>query len=183
MNAHRTLAKLLIGSAIGSTLALRAIALNIEPASNNSTLIAQYAASLAPEQVNLRAKQITVRIDGASTGSGAIIDSSGNTYTVISNWHVMKNPGSYSLQTIDGREHQVDPASIKQIPGLDLAVLKFTSNQNYQTADIGDSGNVTEGQNVYFAGYPGELRREDNRYYRFFAANIVGILPKDSENG
>lgn len=183
MNVHRTLVKLLIGSAIGSTLALRAIALNIEPASNNSRLIAQYAASLTPEQVNLRAKQITVRIDGASTGSGAIIDSSGNTYTVISNWHVMKNPGSYSLQTIDGREHQVDPGSIKQIPGLDLAVLKFTSNQNYQTADVGDSGNITEGQNVYFAGYPGELRREDNRYYRFFAANIVGILPKNTENG
>ncbi|MEY2857000.1 MAG: hypothetical protein RLZZ74_1312, partial [Cyanobacteriota bacterium] len=32
-------------------------------------------------------------------------------------------------------------------------------------------------------GYPGELRREDNRYYRFFTANIVGILPKSTENG
>ncbi len=184
MNFSGKLIKLLlIGSAIGSTLALRAIALTREPTSNNHTLIAQFAPALQPEQVNLRAKQITVRIDGANTGSGVIIESSGNNYTVLSNWHVMKNQGEYVLQTIDGREHKVEPASINQLPGLDLAILKFTSNQNYQSAEIGDSGNIVEGQNVYFAGYPGELRREDNRYYRFFAANIVGILPKSTENG
>ena len=183
MNFYGTLVKLLIGSAVGSTLALRAIALTIEPTTQNNTLIAQLAPALSPEQVNLRAKQITVRIDGANTGSGAIIESSGNTYTVLSNWHVMKNQGAYSLQTIDGREHQVNSDSIKQLPGLDLAVLQFTSNQNYQSAEIGNSDSLTEGQNVYFAGYPGELRREDNRYYRFFAANIVGILPKSTENG
>ena len=183
MKFSGTLVKLLIASTIGSTLALRAIALNLEPASDNHTTIAQLAPALSPEQVNLRAKQITVRIDGANTGSGAIIESSGNTYTVLSNWHVMKNRGEYSLQTIDGREHKVDPASIKQLPELDLAILQFTSNQNYQSAEIGNSSSLTEGQNVYFAGYPGELRREDNRYYRFFAANIVGILPKSTENG
>ena len=182
MNFSGTLVKLLIASAIGSTLALRAIALTREPTSNN-TLISQSAPALTAEQVNLRAKQITVRIDGANTGSGAIIESSGNTYTVLSNWHVMQNPGEYSLQTIDGREHKVDPASIKQLPGLDLAIFKFTSNQNYQSAEIGDSENIIEGQSVYFAGYPGELRREDNRYYRFFPADIVGILPKSTENG
>ncbi len=183
MNFSKTLIKLLLGSMIASTLAVTsAIALTIEPTTKNY-LIAQIYAALSPEQVNLRAKQITVRIDGANTGSGAIIESSGNTYTVLSNWHVMNNPGEYSLQTIDGREHKVESASIKQLPGLDLAIFKFTSNQNYQSAEIGDSGNITEGQNVYFAGYPGELRREDNRYYRFFAANIVGILPQSTENG
>ncbi|MGB5709439.1 MAG: GUN4 domain-containing protein, partial [Waterburya sp.] len=87
------------------------------------------------------------------------------------------------VQTIDGRKHQVIPATIKQLPELDLAVFQFTSNQNYQTAELGDSSNLSEGQNVYFAGYPGELRREDNRYYRFFPANLVGMLPKSTENG
>jgi hypothetical protein len=95
----------------------------------------------------------------------------------------MKNPGEYIVQTVDGRQHQVDPASIKQLPGLDLAILKFTSNQNYQIAELGDSANLNEGQSLYFAGYPGELREEDNRYYRFFPVNLVGILPKSTENG
>lgn len=145
--------------------------------------VTQQAQALAPEEVNLRAKQIVVRIDGANVGSGSIIERQGNTYTVLTNWHVMKNQGSYTLQTIDGRQHQVIPSSIKQLPGVDLAILQFNTDQNYQTAELGDSESLTEGQIIYFAGYPGELREEDNRYYRFFTANIVGILPKSTENG
>ena len=144
---------------------------------------AQIAQALSPEEVNLRAKQIIVRIDGASVGSGSLIDRADNVYTVLSNWHVMKNQGEYIVSTIDGRKHKVDPQSIRQLPGLDLAVFEFTSNQNYQVAEFGDSANLNEGQSVYFAGYPGELRQEDNRYYRFFSANLVGILPKSTENG
>ena len=147
------------------------------------TAVAQIAQALSPEEINLRAKQIVVRIDGASVGSGSLIERTEDSYTVLTNWHVVKNQGDYVVSTIDGRKHQVDPASIKQLPGLDLAVLKFSSNQNYQVAELGDSSNLNEGQNVYFSGYPGELRREDNRYYRFFTANLVGILPKPTENG
>ncbi|MBE9168259.1 GUN4 domain-containing protein [Pleurocapsales cyanobacterium LEGE 06147] len=143
----------------------------------------QIAQALAPEQINLRAKQITVRIDGDGTGSGVIVGQSGNSYTVITNWHIVKNPGQYSVQTTDGREHPVEYATVRQLAGLDLAVLQFASNQNYQLAEIGNSNGLIEGQNVYFAGYPGELRQEDNRYYRFFSANLVGILPQATENG
>ena len=147
------------------------------------TAVAQIAQVLSPEEINLRAKQIVVRIDGASVGSGSLIEHTEDSYTVLTNWHVVKNQGDYVVSTIDGRKHQVDPASIKQLPSLDLAVLKFSSNQNYQVAELGDSSNLNEGQNVYFSGYPGELRKEDNRYYRFFTANLVGILPKPTENG
>lgn len=173
--------QLIVGGAVGSTIALNILPLAMDlPAAKAAIQLAQ---ALSPEEINLRAKQIIVRIDGASIGSGSIVEYSDNAYTVLTNWHVMKNQGSYLVQTIDGRQHQVDPATIKQLPGLDLAVFKFTSNQNYQTAELGDSSNLSEGQNVYFAGYPGELRREDNRYYRFFTANLVGILPKSTDNG
>jgi serine protease Do len=148
-----------------------------------SAEVVNTAQGLAPEEVNLRAKQVIVRIDGANVGSGAIVESQAGSYTVLTNWHVMKNKGSYTLQTIDGRTHQVISSSIKQLPGLDLAIFQFSTDQNYQTAEFGDSSSLTEGQIIYFAGYPGELRREDNRYYRFFTANIVGLLPKSTENG
>ncbi|MGV2831199.1 GUN4 domain-containing protein [Myxosarcina sp. GI1(2024)] len=141
------------------------------------------AQALAPEQINLRAKQITVRIDGANLGSGVIIEESNNVYIVLTNWHVMQYPGQYTVQTIDGRQHQVNPTSIRQIKGLDLAIVKFDSEQNYQVAEVGDSSNLVEGQSIYFSGYPGELREEDSRYYRFFAANLVGILPNSTANG
>ena len=167
-----------VSGILTSGLLLSAIATSQTKAS-----VTQVAQALSPEEVNLRAKQIIVRIDGASVGTGSILEKNGNTYTVLTNWHVMKNDGGYTVQTIDGRKHEVIPSSIQQLPGLDLAVLKFNTQQYYQTAELGDSSNATEGQTIYFAGYPGELRREDNRYYRFFTANLVGILPRATENG
>jgi serine protease Do len=167
-----------VSSILASGILLGAIA-----AQQTQAEVPQLAQALAPEEVNLRAKQIVVRIDGANVGSGSILEYQDGNYTVLTNWHVMKNQGSYTVQTIDGRKHQVTATSIKQLPGVDLAIFQFSSDQNYQTAELGDSGSLSEGQIVYFAGYPGELRREDNRYYRFFTANIVGILPKSTENG
>lgn len=168
---------------IGVTIASVGVLILPLALQGNSDAIAQIAQTLAPEEVNLRAKQIIVRIDGASLGSGSLIGRSDNIYTVLTNWHVVQDAGDYTIQTVDGRKHQIDPASIRRLPGLDLAVVEFTSQQNYQIAELGDSSNLSEGQNVYFAGYPGELRQEDNRYYRFFTANLVGILPKSTENG
>ena len=174
------IAQLLVGGTIGSVVALNLLPANL---ASNSMAIAQLAQALNPEEVNLRVKQIIVRIDGANQGSGSLIGHSGTTYTVLTNWHVVKEEGDYTIQTIDGRKHQVDSASIKRLPGLDLGIFKFDSKQNYQVAELGDASNLSEGQTVYFAGYPGELRQEDNRYYRFFTANLVGILPKATEDG
>ncbi|MEL7409600.1 MAG: serine protease, partial [Cyanobacteria bacterium J06558_2] len=172
---------LIIGGAVGSTVAGNLIFSAVD----SSTAIAsvQLAQALTPEEVNLRAKQIVVRIDGASIGSGSIVDYENDVYTVLTNWHVMKQSGAYVIRTIDGRQHQVIPDSIKRLAGLDLAVFQFSSQQNYQVAELGNSSNLSEGQTIYFAGYPGELRREDNRNYRFFNANVVGILSQSTENG
>lgn len=181
MNINK-ISQITIAGALSTVFASSAIVAAIAPSSAKMA-IAQVAQALSPEEVNLRTKQIIVRIDGASVGSGTLLERADNTYTVLSNWHVMKNQGGYTVQTIDGRKHEVIPDSIKQLPGLDLAIFKFTTNQYYQVAELGDSSSLSEGQTVYFAGYPGELRREDNRYYRFFTANLVGILPRATENG
>ncbi|MEM8828886.1 MAG: GUN4 domain-containing protein [Cyanobacteria bacterium P01_G01_bin.19] len=182
MNFSGKISKSLMGGTLGFTLAFSALLTTVQPSVVRSAAV-KIAQTLSPEEVNLRAKQIIVRIDGAGIGSGSLIESSNNTYTVLTNWHVVKNQGAYVVRTIDGRKHEVDPASIKQIGGLDLAILRFTSNQNYQIAELGNPASLNEGQSVYFAGYPGELRKEDNRYYRFFSASLVGILPKSTENG
>ena len=143
----------------------------------------QLAQNLSPQEINLRAKQITVRIDGAEIGTGIIIDQSPEKYKVLTNWHVVKQAGDYSLRTIDGRTHAIAYDSVQQLPNLDLAILEFERKQNYQTAELGNSLGLVEGQNIYFAGYPGESRTENNRYYRFFSANVVGILPESNPNG
>ena len=143
----------------------------------------QIVQALSPQQVNLRAKQITVRIDGDKSGSGIIISSLDDSYTVLTNWHIVKDLGDYTIQTVDGRKHQLVSSTIKQLSNVDLAIFQFTSSQNYQVAEVGNSNNLIEGQNIYFAGYPGELRTESDRIYRFFAANIVGLLNTPNNNG
>ena len=119
--------------------------------------IAQSSSEITPQLLNRRVKQFTVRIDGASNGSGVIIDESDNTYTVLTNWHVVQEPGQYTIQTSDGRQHQVDYRQVQQLAGVDLALVKFTSEQNYQVAEVGDSDYLSEGQGVHLAGYPGVL--------------------------
>ena len=174
----------LVGKLTAISIQITGLAIAIAiPAYKTVAQVQQVTQALSPEQINLRAKQITVRIDGTGTGSGAIINKSENIYTVLTNWHVVKNPGQYIVQTIDGRPHDVNYTDIQKLAELDLALIKFSSNQNYQVADLGNSAQLIEGQNIYFAGYPGELRQEDNRYYRFFPANLVGILPQSTQNG
>ncbi|MGK7892977.1 MAG: GUN4 domain-containing protein [Xenococcus sp. (in: cyanobacteria)] len=143
----------------------------------------QIVQAISSQQVNLRAKQVTVRIDGDSFGSGIIIASADNVHTILTNWHIVKDLGNYVVQTVDGREHQVLTNTTRQLANVDLAILQFTSEQNYQIAEIGDSNNLLEGQNIYFAGYPGELRTESDRVYRFFAANLVGLLTQPNAKG
>ncbi|MEL7420537.1 MAG: hypothetical protein AAGK10_18490 [Cyanobacteria bacterium J06555_3] len=119
MNINK-ISQITIAGALSTVFASSAIVAAIAPSSAKMA-IAQVAQALSPEEVNLRTKQIIVRIDGASVGSGTLLERADNTYTVLSNWHVMKNQGGYTVQTIDGRKHEVIPDSIKQLPGLDLA--------------------------------------------------------------
>ncbi len=149
---------------------------------NQPKTITQSSSVITPQQLNRRVKQFTVRIDGMQNGSGVIIDESDNTYTVLTNWHVVQEPGQYTIQTSDGREHQVDYQQVKQLGGVDLALVKFTSEQNYQVAEVGDSDYLSEGQAVHLAGYPG-VKTNNDRLYRFYNLNIVGLLDTPINQG
>jgi len=109
-------------------------------------------AALTPPEIASIVQQITIRIDGANTGSGVIIERSKNIYTVVTNWHVLQEKGKYTVHTPDGRQYTV--SNIKRLPGIDLATFQFNSNQNYRVAAKGNSDQVTRGKSVYVGGYP-----------------------------
>ena len=110
--------------------------------------------ALEPTEVNAIAQKITVRISGPEAGSGIIVNKEGNTYTVLTNWHVVDTTGTYSIQTQNGASYRVNSSEMKRLPNVDLALFQFQSNQNYQAADIiPDSGKVMEGATVYAAGW------------------------------
>jgi sugar lactone lactonase YvrE len=140
--------------------------------------IPQLAVGLSPTEVNGIAQQITVRIDGANTGSGVIVDKQGNTYTVVTNWHVVEQSGTYTVQTSDGKRYQVNSSQIKRLGGVDLAVLQFSSEINYRQAELGNSERLSEGATVFVAGWAEPDRINPERGYKFLTGNLSGRVAK-----
>ncbi len=106
----------------------------------------------------------TVRIDSSSkaNGSGIIIAKKANTYTVLTAAHVLceredatKPYGGFNYEIIapDENKYPVDKSSIKIEEGVDLAVVKFKSSEDYQIATLADYNPNME-DFIFTAGYP-----------------------------
>lgn len=89
-----------------------------------------------PQEIQKIAREITVRIDPSTAGSGVIIAKQGNTYYVLTAGHVVKNADSYTALTYDGKRYPINSLSIKRMQEVDLAVVTFVSDRNYPTAKI-----------------------------------------------
>ena len=118
-----------------------------------------------PQPVRDIADKITVRIDGANGGSGIIIKGEGNTYTVLTCWHVVKNKGNYTVRIGTGKPYQVNYSTVKRIGKIDLAEFQFTSNENYRPVEIGNSGQVSAGSTVYAFGWAAPDQVSKGREY------------------
>ncbi len=171
MRTYNHLAAMLTGTAVVSAIVMTM------PSS---------ASALSGTQVNDIAREVTVLIRGEQGhGSGVIIQKSGNTYYVLTAEHVVRKRDDFKLVTADKQAYTIDYNQIQKISGVDLAIVKFTSDKNYQVAKIG-TAKTNEGQDVYVSGWPsngavgnaagGELIRQ------FTGGSISGFLPK-SLNG
>ncbi|MBD2679413.1 MULTISPECIES: serine protease [Nostoc] len=90
------------------------------------------------DKVDNIAQQITVRIDSKNhgNGSGVIIAKQGNTYYVATARHVVQKPDNYEITAPDGKRYLLQPEDIFQPEGIDVALVKFTSNETYAIATI-----------------------------------------------
>ncbi|MBF2006933.1 MAG: tetratricopeptide repeat protein [Chlorogloeopsis fritschii C42_A2020_084] len=138
----------------------------------------QFSVALSPKQVSDIARQFTIRIDGVGIGSGIIFERKGNTYFVLTNRHVIEEPGRYEIQTPDGDRYPIYYST--QLPGLDLAVLQFTSQKNYTTANFGNSDQLTEGMTVYAVGWA-QIPGLDQPSYQFTRGYIRSRLQKPDQ--
>jgi S1-C subfamily serine protease len=133
------------------------------------------------------AKKITVRIDGANTGSGAIIDHRGDRYIVLSNWHVVGSGNlplptkSFKIRTVDGRQHSVPASKIVRIGKLDLATLEFQSRDRYSTATIGNSDRLIEGDTLFVSGWADPTAQIVDRSYQFLVGNLSGRIARPQD--
>jgi S1-C subfamily serine protease len=135
---------------------------------------------LAPDLSQI-AKTITVRIDGANTGSGVIIDRRGNRYTVLSNWHVVNLLKSVKVRTSDGRQHLVATRTIKRIAKLDLATVEFYSQSRYPIPNFGNSDKTTEGERIYVSGWADPTAEIRDRSYQFLVGHLSGRIARPQD--
>jgi S1-C subfamily serine protease len=140
--------------------------------------------ALTAEQVGEIAEKITVIIGGADGyGSGVIIGRQGNTYTVLTAYHVIKNQGDYKVITPDKKQYPIE--SSQRIGELDLALIKFTSSESYTVANLANTRTIEVGSTLYYAGYPvrsfDENKDNQERIYRFIRTQITGRRTGEKE--
>ncbi|PMB53360.1 hypothetical protein CEN39_04860 [Fischerella thermalis CCMEE 5201] len=117
---------------------------------------AQVVLALSSQELESIGREITVRIVDSQnpivSGSGVLIKHSGNTYTILTAYHVVKDSSKYEIITPDQKSNQVK--SVKRLSGADLAVVEFSSGNNYKIAKIGNSDKATASTTVYVTGFP-----------------------------
>ncbi|RAQ40277.1 hypothetical protein B9S53_16720, partial [Arthrospira sp. O9.13F] len=105
---------------------------------------------LSSENVAKKAREVTVMVDGCAAGSGMIYRRQGNTYYVLIAHHVVRNAQDTCLIiTPDGIRHRANRQVTVPLADVDLAVLTFTSENDYKLARWGNSDRVVVGQTVY----------------------------------
>ncbi|WP_293247032.1 MULTISPECIES: serine protease [unclassified Microcoleus] len=102
------------------------------------------------------ARQATIRIKTSkSSGSGAIVQRQGQTYTVLTSWHVVAfDKGDRTIVTSDGLIHQLLGVP-QRLGDADLAIAKFRSAIEYKVAPIG-AQQPAVGEPLLAAGFPAE---------------------------
>jgi serine protease Do len=141
------------------------------------------ATATAPTAVGQIAKNVTVLIDGQDTGSGVMIQRSGQTYTVLTAWHVLENPGSYSIVPTNGKRYALNYQSVRRLQGVDLAIAQFTSADAYNTAALGDSNTLQEGMTLFVAGFPGAGSTISASSYNFTQGQLTARSNGKQNNG
>ena len=122
------------------------------------------------------AQAITVRIEGATQGSGVLVKRDGNRYMVLTAWHVVRSnrPGEeVGIYTPDGKEHQLEQDSIQRLGQVDMAVLTFSSPGAYEVASVGDVKSVSMGNQIFVSGFPLESSAVPSRLMRFLKGDVI----------
>jgi serine protease Do len=141
------------------------------------------ASAMTGRQINDISRNVTVLIHGenGSHGSGTIISKGNKSYYVVTANHVVKPNISYKLVAPDRSTYQLEAKKIIPLPDVDLAVVEFTTDKNYDVAKVAPMSS-TQGQDVFVSGWPslgavgnaagGELIRQ------FTSGQVSGFLPK-----
>jgi tetratricopeptide (TPR) repeat protein len=102
----------------------------------------------------------------------------GKIYYVLTASHVVNKKDNYKVVAPDGQEYQIKRDRISLLKGVDLAVVSFQSDLNYQIATLGDYNlGVTEKTIAFLSGFPAFKENSERRSQRLLT--VGGILSED----
>ena len=139
-----------------TTIAVIVVAQSVAFAGKSPQEIAHFANKIGV-QVN---RPPGVPVGEAADGTGFIIKSEGNTYTVLTNDHVLnpsRGPKPVSIRTSDGEKHPIIEAKSLGTyadNSNDLALLTFSSSKEYPVAILASSAQAKLGSEIFVFGYP-----------------------------
>jgi len=128
------------------------------------------------EAIGKVAQAITVRIEGATQGSGVLVKRDGNRYTVLTAWHVVSGQRAgeeLDIYTADGQRHQLEQGSIKRLGQVDMAVLTFSSSTTYEVVRVGDVKSVSSGSRISVSGFPLPTSAVPSRIFRLIKGDVI----------
>jgi len=151
-------------------------------------VIVQPAIAKTAKEVAQIAIPTTVQINNTlvadASGSGVIISKKGNTYTILTSNHVVKNPNSeFVIKTSKGKDHPVTSVKTLQKEGIgpDLAIITFETPEEYSVAPISNSDEATIGSGIYISGYPLPPTGSMEREYAFTSGQVTNIRSSNPE--
>jgi S1-C subfamily serine protease len=135
------------------------------------------AQQLTVNQIKNEARAIAVKVlSGYGAGSGILIKKQGQTYTVLTNNHVLAVGESHRIQTPDGKIYQGELLRNRSFDGNDLVLLQFRSTREYSVARLASSP-VAVGDEVFATGFPGQEGSE-KRGLEFLLGTVSFLSPK-----
>lgn len=167
MKFYDNLSAILAGSAIASAIVIT---------------LPSPAAAMTGEEINDIAREVTVLIKGKEAhGSGVIIAKDDKTYYVLTANHVVSEKEDYKIVTADKKAHKLDYEKVKRLPGVDLAVVEFSSDNDYKIAKLGNSDSVTEGKSIFVSGWPKQGEKSKQLVRQFTYSRVSGFLEQPIE--
>jgi S1-C subfamily serine protease len=159
------------------------------------TVFSRSSTPLSVEQLQQRAKKITVKISAKELiGSGTLLRRSEQIYTVITNAHVLRAAKPpYQIQTPDGRVYQASQLQVAEFQEDDLAVLQFRSPDIiYTVATVKDASDLQVGDEVFVGGFTSNVTAQKlnnqaekavKNSFVFTSGKIPLLLDKALEGG
>ncbi|MEG4486639.1 serine protease [Microcoleus sp. D2_18a_B4] len=135
------------------------------------------AQELTVAQIKNEARAIAVKVlSGYGAGSGILIKKQGETYTILTNNHVLAVGESHRIQTPDGKIYHGELLKNRSFDGNDLVLLQFRSTREYSVARLASSP-VEVGDEVFATGFPGQEGSE-KRGFEFLLGTVSLLSPK-----